>query len=66
MKLKEFKTTETFAYAKIVEYHDQDGKEIVTTTQVQWRRLQNKEVMNYTCKTDPETGLNYVSLILNI
>ena len=63
MKLKEFKMTEAFANANIVEYLDQDGKEIVTTTQVQWRRLQNKEIKSFTCKTDLETGINYVSLI---
>ncbi len=64
MKLKEFKKTEAFAKANIVEYYNQDGQEIVITTQVNWRRLQNKEIINHESRIDPETGLNILTLTI--
>lgn len=64
MKLKEFKKTETFAKANIVEYYNQDGQEIVITTQVNWRRLQNKEIINHESRIDSETGLNILTLTI--
>ena len=64
MKLKEFKGTEAFAKANIVEYYNQDEQEIVITTQVNWRRLQNKEIINHESRIDPETGLNILTLTI--
>ena len=64
MKLKEFKKTEAFAKANIVEYFNQDEQEIVFNTQVDWRRLQNKEVINHESRTDPETRLNILTLTI--
>ena len=64
MKLKEFKETEAFTKANIVEYYNQDEQEIVITTQVNWRRLQNKEIINHESRIDPETGLNILTLTI--
>ena len=67
MKLKDFRKTEAFAKANIVEYYNQDRQEILLpTTQVKWRKLLNKEVIRCEFKTDSEKGLNIIELFIEI
>lgn len=47
MKLKEFKKSSVWKAADCVEYVDTNGIEIEPTTEVQRRKMNNMEVMEY-------------------
>ena len=64
MKIKDFKKTKLFKLANIVEYMDQDKKEINITTTTQLRKLQSKEIIDI--KTRINNNLVIVTLYINI
>lgn len=47
MTLKAFKETIWFKYADIMVLYDNSGTEINPTTQIQWKRLQRKNVSSH-------------------
>lgn len=64
MKIKDFKQTELFKIANIVEYMDQDNKEINITTTTLLSKLQNKEIIDI--KSRINNNLVIVTLYINI
>lgn len=64
MKIKDFKKTQLFEIANIVEYMDQDGNEIDNITNTLWRKLQSKEIIDI--KSRISNNLIIVTLYINI
>lgn len=64
MKIKDFKKTQLFEIANIVEYMDQDGNEIDNITNTLWRKLQSKEIKDI--KSRISNNLIIVTLYINI
>ena len=64
MKIKDFKKTQLFEIANIVEYMDQDGNEIDNITNTLWKKLQSKEITDI--KSRINNNLVIVTLYINI
>ena len=64
MKIKDFKKTQLFEIANIVEYMDQDGNEIDNITNTLWRKLQSKEII--VIKSRIDNNLVIVTLYIKI
>lgn len=64
MKIKDFKKTQLFEIANIVEYMDQDGNEIDNITNTLWKKLQSKEIKDI--KSRISNNLVIVTLYINI
>lgn len=66
MKLKEFKESIYFKLADIVEYYDQEGKEVTYTTEIGRRRLLNRPVIELSKRKEGSLRILRITLGMEV
>lgn len=66
MKLKEFKESIYFKLADIVEYYDQEGKEVTYTTEIGRRWLLNRPVIELSKRKEGNLRILRITLGMEV